>query len=106
MHKIYGTFAASLTPLNDDNSINKQLLLEHCKRLLSQNIDGIAIFGTTGEANSLTIDKKIEAIHYLIKNNIDPNKLLPGTGQCSIRDTVFFTKTVASKIFKKSIFDL
>ena len=95
MHKIQGTYAASLTPFNEDYSINKQLLLDHCRDLLSQNIDGIAIFGTTGEANSLTIDKKIEVIHYLIKNNISPDKLVPGTGQCSIRDTVFFTKTVA-----------
>ena len=31
----------------------------------------------------------------MIKNNISPDKLVPGTGQCSIRDTVFFTKTVA-----------
>ena len=95
MNKITGTYCASLTPFNADFSINKKLLLEHCKNLFSQQIDGIAIFGTTGEANSLSIEEKLEAINYLIENKIDPSKLIPGTGLNSIKDTVFFTKEVA-----------
>ena len=95
MYKISGTYCASLTPFNADYSINKQLLLVHCNNLLSQNIDGIAIFGTTGEANSLSIEEKLDAINYLIKNKIDSRKLIPGTGLNSIKDTVFFTKAVS-----------
>ena len=95
MHKIKGIYCASVTPLNPDYSINKKLLLEHCNNLLSQQIDGIAIFGTTGEANSLSIEEKLDAINFLIDNKIEPNKLLPGTGLNSIKDTVFFTKAVA-----------
>ena len=95
MKKIKGTYCASLTPFNSDYSINKKLLLEHCNNLLSQQVDGIAIFGTTGEANSLAIEEKLDAINYLIENKIDSKKLLPGTGLNSIRDTVFFTKAVA-----------
>ena len=95
MHKISGTYCATLTPFNSDYSINKKLLLEHCNNLLSQNIDGIAIFGTTGEDNSLSITEKLNAINYLIENKIDSRKLLPGTGLNSIKDTVYFTKAVA-----------
>ena len=95
MYKISGTYCASLTPFNADYSINKKLLLEHCNNLLSQQIDGIAIFGTTGEANSLSIEEKLDAINFLIDNKIEPNKLLPGTGLNSIKDTVFYTKAVA-----------
>ena len=68
MFKIQGTFCASLTPLNSDFSINKKLLLEHCQGLLSDNLDGIAIFGTTGEANSLSVEEKLDAIYFLIEN--------------------------------------
>ena len=93
--KISGTYCASLTPFKEDYSINKKLLLDHCNNLLSQNVDGIAIFGTTGEANSLSIEEKIEAINFLIDNKIDSKKLLPGTGLNSIKDTVIFTKAVA-----------
>ena len=95
MYKISGTYCASLTPYNSDYSINKKLLLEHCNNLLSQSVDGIAIFGTTGEANSLAIEEKLDAINYLIENKIDSNKLIPGTGLNSIKDTVYFTKAVA-----------
>jgi len=95
MHKIHGTYCAALTPLKEDYSINKELFLEHCNYLLSQNLDGLAIFGTTGEANSFSIDEKIESIEYLLENNIKSEKLIPGTGLCSIKDTVKFTKSVA-----------
>ena len=95
MYKISGTYCATLTPFNSDYSINKKLLLEHCNNLLSQNIDGIAVFGTTGEASSLSIAEKLDAINYLIENKIDSRKLLPGTGLNSIKDTVYFTKAVA-----------
>ena len=66
MHKIQGTYCASLTPLNPDYSINNELFLQHCTNLLSQGLDGLGIFGTTGEANSLSINEKIESINYLI----------------------------------------
>ena len=70
MHKIHGTYCAALTPLNTDYSINKELFLEHCSNLLSQGLDGLAIFGTTGEGNSFNVNEKIEAVNYLIDNNI------------------------------------
>lgn len=92
MHKIKGVFSAALTPINDDYSINLISYLAHCKWLLKQNLTGLGIFGTTGEANCFNIDEKIEALDFLIDNNIEPNLLLPGTGQCSIIDTVKFTK--------------
>tara|TARA_B100001123_G_scaffold430538_1_gene550695 strand:+ start:512 stop:1441 length:930 start_codon:yes stop_codon:yes gene_type:complete len=102
MHKIKGIYCASLTPINSDFSINKKLFLEHCERLLTQNIDGIAIFGTTGEASSFSIEEKLDAIHFLVDNKIEPNKLIPGTGLNSIKDTVYFTKVV-SKLKVKSV---
>ena len=71
MHKIFGTYCATLTPFNSDYSINKKLLLEHCNNLLSQNIDGIAIFGTTGEANSLSITENTTVfVFYPLETNI------------------------------------
>jgi len=94
MHNIQGTFCAALTPINENYSINKVLFLKHCKNILTQGLDGLAIFGTTGEANSFSVNEKIEAINYLIENNIDPQKILPGTGLCSIQDTVLLSKHV------------
>ena len=102
MHKIHGTYCAALTPLNTDYSINKELFLEHCSNLLSLGLDGLAIFGTTGEGNSFNVNEKIEAVNYLIDNNIGADKLIPGTGLCSIKDTVIYSKAIVKlkvKIF-------
>jgi len=92
MHKIKGVYSASLTPINEDYSINYNLFVSHCKWLLTQDLDGLAVFGTTGEANSFSVDEKINALEFLINNCIPSDKLLPGTGLCSIKDTVKFTK--------------
>ena len=92
MHKIKGVFSAALTPINQDCSINYQLFLFHCQWLLTQGLDGLGIFGTTGEANAFNVEEKINALQFLIDNNINPDHLMPGTGQCSVTDTVKFTK--------------
>ena len=96
MHKIKGTYCAALTPLNSDYTINQEMFLDHCNYLLSQGIDGLGVFGTTGEANSFSVKEKIEAIHYIINNSIDADKIIPGTGLCSVSETVMFSKEVAS----------
>ena len=92
MHKINGIYSAALTPINDDLSINKNLYLEHCQYLMKQGHDGLAIFGTTGEANSFSIKEKCDTIDFLLSNNLDSNLLIPGTGSSSIEDAIQLTK--------------
>ena len=96
MHKIHGVYSAALTPINEDYSINLNLYLSHCQWLLNQNLTGLAIFGTTGEANAFNVDEKIQALEFIIDNKINPNQLIPGTGQCSMKDTIRFTKKCSS----------
>ena len=96
MLKIKGVYCASLTPVNKDYSINTSLFLSHCQRLLLQDVDGLSVFGTTGEANAFNVDEKINALEFLVFNNISPSKLMPGTGQCSVSDTVRLTKKCAN----------
>ena len=91
MLKINGVFSAALTPLNQDYSINLKSYLSHCQWLLKQNLSGLGIFGTTGEANAFNVDEKIQALEFII-DNINPKYLMPGTGQCSLKDTIKLTK--------------
>ncbi len=102
MLRIKGAYSASVTPINSDLTINKELFLEHCKFLLAQGSDGLAVFGTTGEANSLNLDEKIDTLNYLIDNNISSEKLIPGIGQCSVKDTVKLSK-IAAKLKVKAV---
>ena len=92
MLKISGVYSAALTPIKKDLTVNKDLYLRHCQYLMRQGHDGLAIFGTTGEANSFSIKEKFETIDFLITNKIDPKVLIPGTGSAAVEDAIFMTK--------------
>ena len=96
MHKISGVFSAALTPVKSDLSINKDLYLRHCQYLMREGHDGLAIFGTTGEANSFSVQEKKDHIDFLISNRIDPKILMPGTGSSSLKEAIDMTKHASS----------
>ena len=96
MHSISGVFSAALTPVRKDLSINQDLYLRHCQFLMRQGHDGLAIFGTTGEANSFSIKEKKDTLEFLLSNRIDPKILIPGTGSSSLNDAIEMTKHAAS----------
>ena len=83
-----GVLAAALTPMRDDLSVDRAAFAAHCRRLLDDGCYGLAIFGTTGEANSLSIDERIEAWTHLVEDGIPADALLPGTGACALPDAV------------------
>ena len=86
-HKLAGVIAPILTPFNDDLGFNAELYLQHARWLLRQGIHFIAPFGTTGEAPSLSVDERMQALDVLIDGGIDPTRLMPGTGLCNLHDT-------------------
>ena len=92
MHKISGVFSAALTPVKKDLSINQDLYLRHCQYLMRQGHDGLAIFGTTGEANSFSTQERKDSLEFLLSNRIDPKVLIPGTGSSSLNEAIDLTK--------------
>ncbi len=92
-----GVFAASVTPLKKDFSIDHEALLNHCIWLLANGNNGICFMGTTGEANSFSVSERIAALDYLVDNGFPPDKLLVGTGCCALPDTIQLTKNATSK---------
>lgn len=84
---IRGVIVPLLTPFNDDSSIATDLYVSHAKWLFAQGCVAIAPFGTTGEALSVGIDERIEAIQSLLAAGIDPSQVIPGTGLCDITET-------------------
>ena len=86
-----GVFAAVLTPFGDDGAPDSAALALHCRWLLANGCDGLSILGTTGEANSLTVDERLRLMEKLVGDGIPARVLLPGTGCCAIPDTVRLT---------------
>lgn len=87
-----GVYAAVLTPLRSDLSIDHEAFAEHCRWLLANGCNGLAPMGTTGEANSFSVAERIDALDRLIDAGIPPALLLVGTGCCAIPDTVALTR--------------
>src|ERR1700730_660645 len=85
--RIRGVVAPVLTPFGGDLSPDRQRLIAHCKWLLSQNC-GLAVFGTTSEANSLSAEERSTLLDALVAAGVDTSRMMPGTGCCSIAETV------------------
>ena len=76
-----GVFCASLTPLQADLTPDHGLFAEHCHYLLEEGCDGIAMLGTTGEANSFSSSERMALLDAAVDAGIAPSALLPGTGE-------------------------
>ncbi len=86
-----GIYAASLTPFTATYEPEISFLINHVQWLLENGADGVALLGSTGEANSMTL-KQRQTIIEKSTRKIPPNKLLIGTGSCSLQDAIKLTK--------------
>lgn len=93
--RLAGVLSPVVTPFKDDLSPDPERLVQHCRWLLSQNV-GLAVFGTTSEANSLSVEEKISLLDQLVDAGIESSRLLSGTGHCALTDTVKLTTHAVS----------
>ena len=90
-YNIPAVFSPVLTPIDADGGPDASRLLKQCQ-WLDKNGVGQAIFGTNSEANSFSSSQKINALEKLILGGLNPKHMMPGTGACSIDETVLMTK--------------
>src|SRR5216117_3895260 len=88
--RIRGVLVPVVTPFKADLSPDRDRFIRHCQWLLSQNC-GLAVFGTTSEANSLLAKERKNLLDALVEAGIEPSRMMPGTGCCSIIETVDLT---------------
>jgi 4-hydroxy-tetrahydrodipicolinate synthase len=91
-----GVFSAALTPLDADLAPDHAAFVAHAKHLLEQGCDGIAMLGTTGEANSFTVAERQALLEATVAGGIAPDRLLPGTGVAALPDTIALTRHALS----------
>jgi 4-hydroxy-tetrahydrodipicolinate synthase len=87
-----GVLPPVLTPFDADLSPDAGRFVAHCRWLLEQGASGLAPFGTTGEANSLSADERMALLEAVIEAGIEPALLMPGTGCCALTDTARLTR--------------
>src|SRR3954447_23654409 len=89
-NRIRGVLAPVLTPFRSDLSPDPQRFIAHCRWLVSQNC-GLAVFGTNSEANSLSTEERLTLLDQLVAAGVEPSRMMPGTGCCSINETARLT---------------
>jgi len=89
---VHGVFCASATPVLSDGTPDHATFAAHCKALLAEGCDGIAMLGTTGEANSFSLGQRMELVEKVIAAGVDAGRLMPGTSQTNVTDTITLTK--------------
>ena len=88
--RMSGVLSPVVTSFKADLSPDPDRFVRHCRWLLSQNV-GLAVFGTNSEANSLSVEEKVELLDRLVGAGIDPARMMPGTGCCALTDSVRLT---------------
>ena len=88
--RIRGVLAPVVTPFKADLTPDCERFVRHCQWLLSQNC-GLAVFGTNSEANSMAAEERLTLLDALVAAGIEPSRMMPGTGCCSITETVKLT---------------
>ena len=100
MTKIKGIYAASLSILNENLKLDIKRTIQHAEMLIDQGCHGVAIFGSTGQAQLISIAEKIELLNSLSQSNYR-DKFLIGTGLNSLGETINFMKVALTLNFKR-----
>ena len=100
MSKFKGIYAAGMSVLNTDLSLNVEKTILHSEKLIDQGCHGVAIFGSTGQAQLIPISEKIDLLNQLSFSKYKKNFLI-GTGLNSLGETINLMRIALSLGFKK-----
>ena len=87
-----GLWPPASTPFTADGALDEKRLIQHCRGMLDDGAAGLAVLGTTSEANSLTLAERRRVIDALVEDGVAPARLLPGTGASAIDDAAALTR--------------
>ena len=90
--KLSGIWSPVLTPVDADLNPHAGRFVAHARWLLDNGCHGLVVFGTTGEANSFSVDERIDLLDAAVSAGLPRERLLVGTGCCALTDTVRLTR--------------
>ena len=98
MTKIKGVYAAGMSVFNKDLSLNILKTVKHAEKIIDKGCHGVAIFGSTGQAQLISVSEKISLLNELSQSR-HKNKYLIGTGLNSLSETINLMKVASSLNF-------
>ena len=100
MSNINGIYAASMSILNKDLTLNIEKTIEHAEMIINNGCHGVAIFGSTGQAQLIPVAEKIKLLNKISTNKYK-DKFIIGTGLNSLGETISLMRVAMSLDFEK-----
>ncbi|MDC1258141.1 dihydrodipicolinate synthase family protein [Pelagibacteraceae bacterium] len=100
MKKIKGIYAAGMSIFNENLSLNIPKTISHAEKIINQGCHGVAVFGSTGQAQLISVGEKINLLNQLSKSKYK-EKYLIGTGLNSLSETINLMKVASSLNFNE-----
>lgn len=90
--EVKGIIPAIVTPMNDDESVNIDVLRQQIDRQIEGGVHGLFPFGTNGEGYILNEKEKVEVLEATIDQVKGRVPVYAGTGCISTADTIRMSK--------------
>jgi len=100
MNKIKGIYAASMSIMKDNLSLDVDKTIEHAEMVIDNGCHGAAIFGSTGQAQLIPVSEKIDLLNHLVLSKYK-EKYIIGTGLNSLGETINLMRVAKSLNFQK-----
>ena len=100
MSKIKGVYAASMSILDENLTLNIKKTVQHAEMVIDQGCHGVAVFGSTGQAQLITVAEKINLLNNLSTSKYR-EKYIIGTGLNSLGETINLMNVAKSLNFKR-----
>jgi 4-hydroxy-tetrahydrodipicolinate synthase len=93
---IGGVWCPAITPVDDELAPDVGRFVAHGRWLLEHGCHGLVVFGTTGEANSFSVEERIDLLEATLEAGLPRERMLVGTGMCALTDSVRLTSHALS----------
>ena len=100
MSKIKGVYAASMSVINKNLTLNVKETINHAEMVIDQGCHGVAVFGSTGQAQLIPVAEKINLLNELSISKFR-EKYIIGTGLNSLGETINLMNVAKSLDFKR-----
>lgn len=92
IHKLNGIIVPMVTPFQENGEIDLNAVARLVEHLVGGGVHGIFILGTTGEAQSLSMDQRIELTRFVGEKLSGRVAFLVGVSDTSMEDSVNLAK--------------
>ena len=89
---IHGFWCAVPTPLAADGGVDHAKLVGHVRGLFAQGLDGVVLFGTTGEGTSFSAAERVATVEALLKAGVAPSRIGLGAGFPALTDSIALSR--------------